>query len=77
MNQADALKLQGYLLDRAKVRDEEAIAAENLPQGTLLLLRKLTAMDGEIRSLAAMVERKEEEERELSDLLLQQLQQLP
>jgi hypothetical protein len=71
------MDLMVRLLDLAKNGQVQALAAENLAQGSLLLLRKLAQADAEIRSLEGVLERKEAEEKELSELLLQQLQQLP
>ena len=71
------MDLMAHLLDLARNGQGQALAAENLAQGSLLLLRRLAQADAEIRSLEGVLERKEAEEKELSELLLQQLQQLP
>jgi len=77
MTETDALKLQSYLLDLAKEGDTAALEAENLPQGALLLLSKITGLNAEIQSLEGIIERREAEVDQLDAVLLQQLQQLP
>jgi hypothetical protein len=76
MTEADALKLQSYLLDLAKNGDAEALEGENLPRAALMLLRKITGLNAEIHALGDIIERREEEVDQLDALLLQQLMQL-
>jgi len=77
MKEHDARELLVHLLDLAKSGDAAALEAENLPQGALLLVSKITAMNAEITEMEAIIQRREREVDQLDAVLLQQLQQLP
>jgi hypothetical protein len=77
MNSNDAQELMMKLLDAMHSGEDDFIRSHNLTAATLGLLRKLHATNQEMHSLETILQRREEQERELEHLLLVELQRLP
>lgn len=76
MSNDDARTLAAQLLDAAISGDQQFIASHHLPIGTTAVLGKLRDTDLEVRELTAILERREQRERELESLLINELEKL-
>jgi hypothetical protein len=77
MTSTDAQELMTKLLHAAAEDDFEFINSHNLTPATVLLIRKVTEASREVEQLEQILQRREEQERELEHLLLVELQRLP
>lgn len=77
MNSNDASELMAKLLDAMHNGEDDFIRGHNLTAATLGLLRKLHGTNLEMHQLETILQRREEQEKELEGLLLLELQRLP